>query len=161
MVQTLDELQEKKLYATAQTIQDILGFTQPKPLSCGYNVGPSSTCRIEIHSDANEAVTRLEMKYFAPFRSLTIQHVIFDNRRQGTMTRVLNFLKNAAEFCNIDKIVIESVLSPEMSKCALKNGFQIQESSGSYITASSFFNDNDEKETFFGGNYVYETGDAK
>lgn len=155
MIKEVDNIQEMKLSAAVQTLQDILGFTQPKPLKYDCKVGPSSTCRFGVRSDAKDAVTRLELKYFAPLRSLTIQNVIFDNKRQGTMTRVMDFLKNVAEFCNVDKIIVESVLSPEMSKCALKNGFQIQESSGSYITASSFFNENDEKETFFGGNYVY------
>lgn len=161
MIQEIDMFLEMRLSALAETIRSILEFNeQPRPLDFSCKVGPSSTCRLEVHSTAEDAVTRIELKYFAPFKSLTIQNVIFDNRRQGTMTEILNLIKNVAEDCSIDKIIIESVLSPEMSRCALKNGFQIQESSGSYITASSFFNENDEKETFFGGNYVYEIGDT-
>lgn len=121
-------------------------------------LAPRSTYRMLFYDPQQDHLTELKLKYFAPWKSLTIQTVLFENRRQGTMTKILDLIKSRAKECSIDKIVIESVLSPEMSHCALKNGFQIDPTSGNYIHVKSFFEDSDSKETIFAGNYIYMIG---
>ncbi|MCM1224630.1 MAG: hypothetical protein NC548_60305 [Lachnospiraceae bacterium] len=143
------------LESLSMKILNILRESEYGFLVADVSLTPRSTCRINIEDLSGEHDTQLKMKYFAPWKSFIVQSVLFENRRQGTMTKILDLIKSQANECQIDKIVIESVLSPEMSHCALKNGFKVDESSGGYIDVKSFFEENSEKETIFGGNYVY------
>lgn len=55
--------------------------------------------------------------------SIIISRVNFKNKRKGIMTKVLNELINLTKHYRYDKIVVESVLSEEMSKFCIKNNF--------------------------------------
>lgn len=155
-VVTLD--QRNNLDILAADILRILHRSEGDYLISDCALAPKSTYRMLFYDPVQDHTTELKLKYFAPLKFLTIQTVLFENRRQGTMTTILNLIKSKAKECNIDKIVIESVLSPEMSHCALKNGFQIDFNSGNYIQVKSFFEDSDSKETIFAGNYIYTIG---
>ena len=55
--------------------------------------------------------------------SVTVSRVSLRNKRQGTMEKIFEFLK---DFCcrnHVSKIVIQSVLFPGMAKWCEKNGF--------------------------------------
>lgn len=101
--------------------------------------------------------TELKLKFFAPFRSMTIQTVLLANRHKGTFTKVLDAMKAWADRNKIE-LIIESVLSYEMEQCAMKNGFKPYLPSGQYIEVGSFFDDAMPKHIIFAGNYIYGEG---
>lgn len=65
---------------------------------------------------------------------ITVARVSFLNRRKGMMTKLYELLTEHVKECNdLDAILIESVVTPEMKYWCLKNGFTAQESSiGNY-----------------------------
>lgn len=55
--------------------------------------------------------------------SIIISRVNFKNKRKGIMTKVLNELINLTKYYGYNKIIVESVLTEEMSKFCIKNNF--------------------------------------
>lgn len=66
--------------------------------------------------------TELYLKY--NFKSLIISRVQFKNTRQGIMTSVLQELIIIARKYNLEKIIVQSVLTKEMSDFCMKNNFK-------------------------------------
>lgn len=54
---------------------------------------------------------------------VTVSRVAFLHRRQGTMTKVLSFLEDFCKQNQIQRILIQSVETPEMAAFCVKNGF--------------------------------------
>lgn len=71
----------------------------------------------------SEQGTELRLLALQDF-SLTISRVNFINRRQGTMTKVFQILKQFCEERQIGRLVVQSVLTPEMAAWCEKNGFE-------------------------------------
>lgn len=59
--------------------------------------------------------------------SLTISRVSFHNKRIGTMTNILKEIISFCEKNNIERIVVQSVLSEEMANFCIKNNFTKQD----------------------------------
>lgn len=55
---------------------------------------------------------------------LTVSRVSFQNKRKGTMTKILKELIVFCQKNNINKIIIQSVLTLEMANFCLKNNFK-------------------------------------
>lgn len=68
-------------------------------------------------------VTELYLKPF-PKNAITIARVYFNNTRRGAMTAILEELIKYCKNNNLNKIIIESVLTKEMVSFANKNGFK-------------------------------------
>ena len=58
---------------------------------------------------------------------LTVSRVCFIRRRQGTMTKVMNFLENYCKKHDIQELRIQSVLTKEMVGWCQKNDFSPDE----------------------------------
>ena len=54
---------------------------------------------------------------------LVVSRVLFRRRRQGTLTTLLPKLTEICKAHQLNQIVIQSVLTPEMAKWCIKNGF--------------------------------------
>lgn len=55
--------------------------------------------------------------------ALIISNVSFENKRHGTMSKVLEFFIQKCKENNVPKIIIQCVLSEEMASFCLKHGF--------------------------------------
>jgi hypothetical protein len=55
--------------------------------------------------------------------AMTVSRVSFVKRRVGTMTAVMNYCKQFAKKHGVNKLVIQSVQTPEMARWCLKNGY--------------------------------------
>lgn len=75
---------------------------------------------IWFHSDDWESQLRLLI--LGNFR-VTISRASFRNRRRGTMTSVLRYLKEFCQKHDMKEIVVQSVESREMVNWCQKNGF--------------------------------------
>ena len=73
-----------------------------------------------LHSNRYETELRL---LFLPGISLTVSRVRFQKRRAGTMTRLLELLKDIAAKYGLPRIVIQSVVTHEMACWCQKNEF--------------------------------------
>lgn len=86
------------------------------------------TCRRELSGIWLESknhdipVTELRLLILSNIQ-VTVSRVCFKNERRGTMTSVFEFLKNFCIRNNINQIVIQSVLTKEMSNWCKKHGF--------------------------------------
>lgn len=140
----------------ALEVRDILEGAEGFDIDIMHNAFLETTYRTYFEDLTGEHETRLNFKYFAPFKSMTIQNILFENRHRGTGTKILTLLKEWAKANDIRQVIIESVLSVEMSKCAIKNGFMPDRSSGQDIYLGSMFDETIPKQLIFAGNYVYE-----
>lgn len=65
---------------------------------------------------------RLRMSFLGQI-ALIISNVSFENKRHGTMSKVLEFFIQKCKENNVPKIIIQCVLSEEMASFCLKHGF--------------------------------------
>lgn len=80
--------------------------------------------------------TEMELRILFLFNfKITVSRVCFTRRRKGTMTKVFDFLMDFCRNKQIEKIVVQSVETPEMAAWCLKNGLIPD-------IASSFFMEN-------------------
>lgn len=56
--------------------------------------------------------------------ALIISNVSFENKRHGTMNKVLEFLIQKCKENNVPKIIVQCVLTEEMASFCLKHGFK-------------------------------------
>ena len=77
-----------------------------------------------FHSD--DWSMELRLLLLMNFR-LTVSRVCFIRRRQGTMTKVMNFLENYCKKHDIQELRIQSVLTKEMVGWCQKNDFSPDE----------------------------------
>jgi hypothetical protein len=138
------------LKSLSYAIQPVLEQGEGFEVDILFNHFLSTTYRINFHDIIGEHETVLNIKYFSVLRNLIIQEVFLENRRAGTFTRILDIIKSWAKDHYIPIVTIESIITPEMASCALKNGFVIQESSGMYLPDSN-------GNLFFSGNYIWRS----
>lgn len=137
-------------------IRDIIQQGEGFAIQVYYRKDSETCFRTYFEDLSKEHQTKMDLKYFAPFGSLTIQNILFENRHKGIGTKILTLLKEWARAYGIKQVIIESVLSIEMSKCAIKNGFMPDRSSGQDIYLGSMFDETIPKQLIFAGNYVYD-----
>lgn len=83
------------------------------------------TCKRELSGiwfQSEDMETELRLLVLST-TSVTVSRVALRNKRQGTMGKIFEFLKDFCRRNHVSKIVIQSVLFPEMAKWCEKNGF--------------------------------------
>ena len=91
-----------------------------------------------LSSHEQETEVYLKLSY----NNIIISRVQFQNKRQGTMTKLLKEIISIAHNKELKSILVESVLTVEMSSFCIKNGFVRQVN---YFDEGSYY-----------GNYLLE-----
>lgn len=99
-----------------ENLRSVLETCEGRPILCQRGIR-----EVWYRDDAWEMELRL---LFLHDIRLTVSRVCFVNRRQGTMTKVLAFLKEFCERNHIKELVIQSVETLEMANWCLKMGFE-------------------------------------
>lgn len=81
-----------------------------------------SSFKNTLNIQSEDCETELYIK--KSLNSLIVSRVTFKNKRQGTMTKVLDELINITKGYGYNKIIVESVLTKKMSEFCLKNNFK-------------------------------------
>lgn len=66
----------------------------------------------------------IEFRFTLLVDTIIISRVCFINKRNGCMSKCYNIIKQACKLYKINKIVVQSVLTEEMSNWCLKNRFK-------------------------------------
>ena len=97
-------------------IIDIIEKAEKTKLNVTY-----SPFKNNVMLSAHEQETELYLKL--SYNNIIISRVQFKNKRQGTMTRLLKEIILIAHKKEIKSVLVESVLTKEMSSFCIKNGF--------------------------------------
>ena len=81
-----------------------------------------SSFKNTLNLQSEDGETELYLK--KSLNSLIISRVKLKNRRQGTMTAILKELVEVTKSYKYNTLLVESVLTKEMSEFCLKNGFK-------------------------------------
>ncbi len=96
-------------------IQQLLENAEKVPVTCEREFSG-------IWFQSEDRETELRLLVLSTI-SVTVSRVSLRNKRQGTMEKIFEFLKDFCYRNHVSKIVIQSVLFPGMAKWCEKNGF--------------------------------------
>lgn len=99
---------------TAEQLRSLLEERESQPMYLGRGIR-------ELWFSADDT-TELRLLFLGTYK-LTVSRVAFRNKRQGTMTAVLSILEQFCRDNGIERLVLQCAGTPEMTACALKNGF--------------------------------------
>lgn len=85
--------------------------------------------------------------------TLTIQRILFKNRHSGGMSKLFLLLQDFCKSNNLNKIVVQSVLTLDIASWCLKHGFEPDRKTGIEIEMSNW--DKTESRLAFTGDYVF------
>lgn len=98
-----------------ETLRILLEQQEGEPISIHYGIR-----ELWFHNETWESELRL---LFLGSYQVTVSRVAFLHRRQGTMTKELSFLEDFCKQNQIQRILIQSVETPEMAAFCIKNEF--------------------------------------
>jgi hypothetical protein len=92
---------------------------------CNYNINELHTIEgeLRISGSYKKNINRLYLSYNNERHYLTVIQVMFINRRQGNMTKLLDILKIIKETYKLNRIMIQSPLNEAMRNWCRKNEF--------------------------------------
>lgn len=102
--------------AECKKLQALLENQEKEPIAIHRGIR-----ELWFHNEAWDSELRL---LFMGTYQVTVSRVAFIHRRHGTMTKVLAFLEDFCRQHQIQRILIQSVETPEMAAFCQKNGFE-------------------------------------